>query len=105
MSRVTFREHHLSIVLQRDRDYLEWYRTYSTHHMSYNKWIHLRNVSPNMISKATTPLQVPATSNEIDNKWKDQQIDSDKSIENLPPLSSSDEDDDPTKNYTGSDVD
>jgi hypothetical protein len=48
---------------------------------------------------------VPATSNEIDNEQQDQQIDSNKGIENLPPLSSSDEDNDPTKSYTGSDVD
>jgi hypothetical protein len=47
----------------------------------------------------------PATSNEIDNERQDQQIDSNEGIESLPPLSSSDEDDDPTKNYTGSDVD
>ncbi len=104
MSRVTFCKHHLSIVSQRDRDYLEWYRTYSTHRMSYNKWIHLRNVYPNIILNATTLLQVPATSNEIDNEQQDQQIDSNEGIENFPPLSSSDEDDDPTKNYTGSDV-
>jgi hypothetical protein len=104
-SRKTFRKHHPSIVLQRDRDYLEWYWTYSTHRMSYNKWICLCNVYPNMIPNATTLLQVPATSNEIDNEQQDQQIDSNEGIENLPPLSSSDEDDDPTKNYTGSDVD
>ncbi len=105
MSRVTFRKHHPSIVSQRDRDYLEWYRTYSTHCMSYKKWIRLRNVYPNMILNATMLLQVPATSNEIDNEQQDQQIDSNKGIANLPPLSSSDEDDDPTKYYTGSDVD
>jgi hypothetical protein len=84
---------------------VEWYQTYSTHCMLLNEWICLRNVSPSMITNATTLLQVPATSNEIDNEQQDQQINSNDGIENLPNFSSSDEDDDPTKNYTGSDVD
>ncbi len=73
--------------------------------MLLNEWICLRNVYPSMITNATTLLQVPATSNEIDNEQQDQQINSNKGIENLPNFSSSDEDDDPTENYTGSDVD
>ncbi len=104
MSRVKFREHHPSIVLQKDRDYVEWYQTYSTHRMLLNEWIRLRNVSLSMITNATTLLQVPATLNEIDNEQQDQQINSNDGIENLCNFSSSDEDDDPTKNYTGSDV-
>jgi hypothetical protein len=98
MSRVKFREHHPSIILQKDRDYVEWYQTYSTHRTLLNEWIRLRNVSPSMITNATTLLQAPATSNEIDNEQQHQQINSNDGIENLPYFSSSDEDDDPTKN-------
>ncbi len=67
MLRANFQEHHPSIILQKDRDYVEWYQTYSTHRMLLNEWIRLGNVSPSMITNATTLIQVPATSNEIDN--------------------------------------
>jgi hypothetical protein len=50
--------------------------------MLLNEWICLRNVSPSMITNATTLLQVPATSNEIDNEQQDQQINSNDGIEN-----------------------
>jgi hypothetical protein len=73
--------------------------------MLLNEWIRLRNVSPSMITNATTLLQVPATLNEIDNEQQNQQINSNNGIENSPNFSSSDEDDGPTKNYTESDVD
>ena len=104
MSKVEFLEHHPSIIFQRDKDYVEWYQTHDTHRMYLREWMHLRRVSPRMTTNVTTQLLVQATSNEINNEQHDQDVTRNNGTDNLPDFSSSDEDDDPTDNYTGSDV-
>ncbi len=104
MPKVEFLEHHPSIIFQRDKDYVEWYQTHDTHCMYFREWMRLRRVSPRMTTNATTQLQMQATSNEINNEQHNQDVSRNNGTENLPDFSSSDEDDDPTDNYTGSDV-
>jgi hypothetical protein len=72
--------------------------------MYLREWMHLRRVSPRMTTNATTQLLVQATSNEINNEQHDQDVIRNNGTDNLPDFSRSDEDDDPTDNYTGSDV-
>jgi hypothetical protein len=72
--------------------------------MYLREWMHLRRVSPRMTTNVTTQLLVQATSNEINNEQHDQDVTRNNGTDNLPDFSSSDEDDDPTDNYTGSDV-